>query len=262
MGHVRLGVLPRTKAWKEVVELIAAGADVSQIANATITAAEKAFSFVMDDVGYTEAVWLMTQMAIAAKKPDIHQHLAAAGIHLPADPSLIDVTTAITEALDRRVEGNGQRSDLGGLANRAIVGAVNDVLAPKLQSLFSSDPDTMRAALADLGKPKEFGDFSRRFFARLSNEGLQYFLSKVVNTQLGDGMRFATMNQSAQFNAALETHTREASVIVEKFSSEWFSKHRFHEGGDISRKSSDGFAGYALKKMKDELKAGARSDAK
>ncbi|WP_042426507.1 hypothetical protein [Comamonas granuli] len=81
MGHVRLGVLPRTKAWKEVVELIAAGADVSQIANATITAAEKAFSFVMDDVGYTEAVWLMTQMAIAAKKPDIHQHLAAAGIH-------------------------------------------------------------------------------------------------------------------------------------------------------------------------------------
>lgn len=170
--------------------------------------------------------------------------------------------TAITEALDRRVEGNGQQSDLGGLANRAIVGAVNDVLAPKLQSLFSSDLDTMRAALADLGKPKEFGDFSRRFFAWLANEGLQYFLSKVVNTQLGDGMRFATMNQSAQFNAALETHTREASVIVEKFSSEWFSKHRFHEGGDISRKSSDGFAGYALKKMKDELKAGARSDAR
>lgn len=246
-----------------VLFMIAAGADVSQIANATITAAEKAFSFVMDDVGYTEAVWLMTQMAIAAKKPDIHAHLADdAGIHLPADPSLIDITTAITEALDKRVDGNGKRSDLGGLANRAIVGAVNDILAPKLHSLFSSDPDTMRAALADLGKPREFGEFSRRFFARLTNEGLQYFLSKVVNTQLGEGMRFATMNQSAQFNTALETHTREASLIVEQFSSEWFSKHRFHEGGDISRESSDGFAGYALKKMKDELKAGARSDAK
>jgi phage terminase large subunit len=51
-------------------------------------------------------------------------------------------------------------------------------------------------------------------------------------------------------------------VIVETFSAEWFSKHRFEEGGDISRKSSDGFAGYALKKMKDELKAGARSDAR
>lgn len=200
-----------------------------------------------------------TQLAPLAS---VLAHLAAAGIHLPSDPSLIDVTTAITEALDRRVEGNRERSDLGGLANRAIVGAVNDVLSPKLHSLFASDPDTMRAALADLGRPKEFGEFSRRFFARLANEGLQYFLSKVVNTQLGDGMRFATMNQSAVFNAALETHTREASVIVEQFSSEWFSKHRFEEGGDISRKSSDGFASYALTKMKDELKAGARSDAR
>lgn len=75
MGHVRLGVLPRTKAWKEVVGLIAAGADVSQVANATITAAEKAFTFVMDDKGYTEAVWLMTQLAIAAKKDDPYAHL-------------------------------------------------------------------------------------------------------------------------------------------------------------------------------------------
>ncbi len=41
-----------------------------------------------------------------------------------------------------------------------------------------------------------------------------------------------------------------------------FSKHRFEESGVISRKSSDGFAGYALKKMTDELKAGARSDAR
>lgn len=30
MGHVRLGTLPRSKAWKEVVGLITAGADVAQ----------------------------------------------------------------------------------------------------------------------------------------------------------------------------------------------------------------------------------------
>lgn len=88
MGHVRLGLLPRSKAWKEVVGLIAAGADVPQVANATISAAETAFSFVMNDLGYTEAVWLMTQLAIAAKKPDILAHpefrwnLAAPGCHI------------------------------------------------------------------------------------------------------------------------------------------------------------------------------------
>lgn len=262
MGHVRLGVLPRTRAWKEVVGLIAAGADVSQIANATITAAEKAFSFVMKDVGYTEAVWLMTQMAIAAKKPDIHQHLESVGISLPQDATLPDVTSAISDALDRATDASGKRSDLAELSARALIGAVTDILAPKLHSLFPSDPDTLRAALSTLGKEKEFGQFSRTLYARLANESLQYFLSKNLNTHLGEGMRFATMNQKAQFDTALQTHTREASLIVEKFSSDWFSKHRFEEGGDISRKSSNGFAGFALKKMKDELKAGARSDAR
>ena len=59
MGHVRLGSLPRSRAWKEVVGLITAGADVSQIANATIRAADKAFTFVLNDEGFTEAVWLI-----------------------------------------------------------------------------------------------------------------------------------------------------------------------------------------------------------
>lgn len=54
MGHVRLGLLPRSRAWKEVVGLIVAGANVSQIATATINAAERAFSFVLNDEGYTE----------------------------------------------------------------------------------------------------------------------------------------------------------------------------------------------------------------
>jgi len=262
MGHVRLGLLPRSRAWKEVVGLIAAGADVSQVANATITAAENAFSFVTKDVGYTEAVWLMTQLAIAAKKPDLFAHLDSVGLSIPSDANLIDVATAVTDALDRNTDSRNRHGELGVLAGRALVSAITEVLSPKMHSLFPSEPDTMKAALAALGKQKEFGEFSRRFYARLGYESLQYFLSKVVNTQIGEGMRFATMNQAAQFNSALETHTREASLIVERFSTEWFSKHRYEENGDISRQSSDGFAGYALKKMKDELKAGASSDAR
>jgi hypothetical protein len=166
-----------------------------------------------------------------------------------------------TDALDRAVDGARRRSDLAEISGRALVGAVADALQPHLNGLFPNDKDTMRAALSKLGKQKEFGDLSRSFFDRLTNQSLQYFLSKTLATHVGDGMRFATMNQKAQFDHALDTHTREASVIVRDFSSEWFSKHRYEEGGDISRKSSDGFAGFALKKMKDELKLGARTSA-
>jgi hypothetical protein len=40
MGHVRLGALPKTHKWEQVVGLIAAGADVGRIAAASADAAE------------------------------------------------------------------------------------------------------------------------------------------------------------------------------------------------------------------------------
>lgn len=64
---------------------------------------------------------------------------------------------------------------------------------------------------------------------------MNYFLSKTLATHLGEGQRFATMNEMGQFEKALNTHCIEASLIVEQFSADWFSKHRYEEGGDISR---------------------------
>lgn len=260
MGHIRLGLLPRTRAWKEVVGLIVAGADVSQVATATINAAEKAFSFVLNDEGYTEAVWLMTQLAIAAKQENYREHLAGIGVHLPDKATVADIATSLSDTLDRKL-ALGRQSDLAEIAQRALIGAVVSHLSPKLPSLFPADAADVHAALASLSRQKEFGELSRSFFARLTNESMGYFLSKTLATHMGEGQRFATMNQVAQFEDALQTHCREASVIVETFSSDWFSKHRFEEGGTISRESANGFASFALKKMKDELKAGARPDA-
>ena len=262
MGHIKLGTLPRTRAWKEVVGLITAGADVSQIANATIRAADKAFSFVLSNEGFTEAVWLMTQLAIAAKKDNFNDHLQSVGINLPQDTSLPDVAAAVAEAMDRKLDSNGSRSDLGEMSQRALVGALVEHIAPKLPSLFTPETRDVQAALASLGKKREFGALSRTFFAKLTNESMNYFLSKTLATHLGEGQRFATMNEMGQFEKALTTHCKEASLIVEQFSADWFSKHKYEEGGDISRESSNGFASYALKKMKDELKEGARADAR
>jgi len=262
MGHTRLGQLPRTRKWRDVVELIAAGADVPQVANATIKAAESAFSFVNDDCGYNQAVWLMAQLGLAAGKDKPLEYLRTQGVDIPANTSLPGVVVALTEALDNHSAAKGGHSDLGELAQRALVDAVIQRLEPKLrqQSLFNMQADDTQRVLSELRKPKEFAQLSRQFYSRLMNECMNYFLSQTLATNLGAGQRFPTTNQMAQFEEALGTHCREASAIVEQFSGEWFSKHRYEEQGSISRDSVRGFASWALKKMKDELKAGARAD--
>ena len=263
MGHVRLGQLPRTRKWRDVVELVAAGANVPQVANATIKAADGAFSFVTDDSGYNHAVWLMTQLGLAAGRENPLEHLRAQGVNIPDNTSIPGIVVALTNAIDDHASRNGGHSDLGELAQRALADAVITRLEPKLQqqSMFNMQAEDTQRALLEFGKQKEFGQLSREFYSRLTNECMNYFLSQTLATHLGEGQRFATMNQMAQFEEALTTHCREASAIVEEFSGDWFSKHRYEEEGNISPESVRGFASWALKKMKDELKAGAKADA-
>lgn len=76
---------------------------------------------------------------------------------------------------------------------------------------------------------------------------------------MGEGKRFTTLAQQAEFSDALGLHCEEACKIVEEFSGGWFSKTNWEKGG-ISRKEAAGFAHVAMRKIADELKEGARPD--
>ena len=129
MGHVRLGNLPRTKAWKEVVSLIANGADVTQVADATLKAAEKAFQFLKNDKGFKEAVWLLTQIGITGKTETPFESLRDIGVRISDNPSLPELTAAVSEALDDRLKQARAPSDFAEMAQRAIGGTLNQNMA-------------------------------------------------------------------------------------------------------------------------------------
>jgi hypothetical protein len=263
MGHMRLGALPATRAWQEVVRLIAEGADVAVIADATQKAAEKAFAWVQKNAGFKEAMYLLTQLGLAGSNADVTAALAKAGISLPDTASVPEVALAIGETLDWRMKAERHRSDLGEMCVRALVSTMAEHLEGRADGLFDATPQDVVAVLKGLSKPKEFGELSRSFFSNLTNETLNYFLSRDLNTHLGEGERFATMNQVAQFEAALKTHCDETSQIAAEFASDWFSKHRHEEGGNISRESAEGFGWYAMQKIRAELATRARkSDGK
>lgn len=260
MGHSRIGALPATRPWKDVVRTIADGADVAKVAETTLKAAEKAFSSVAKDAGFREAVNLLVEMGLAASKPDAAAEFAAAGVAIGESTSVVDVALAVGEALDERIRATRDGQTFGELANRALVSAVTSHLQERLHGLFAPTSEQVAGAMKDLGKKKEFGDLARNFMAKLTNEALGFFLSKTLGTQVGAGQRYATMNQMGQFEAAMKTHCEEASVIVQEFGADWFSKHRYEEGGKISRESAEAFGWVAMKKMKAELAMRAKSD--
>ena len=256
MGHIRLGNLPRTRYWQQVVALIEGGAHVRQIANATIVAAEKVLVQASRDKGLVETVWLLTKLPLAAKGTDFVQELLRSGLDVPHSPTLMDVISGFSEAIDGTMVNNGGRTDLGEMAQMAGSETIAEIIGTQTQNVFGTTSEDVRNAFSKYSTNKQFGIFAKDFFGRLTNKLLAYFVSRAVHDHVGEGRRFQTLAQHNAFTSALTTHSLEAAEIVGDFSGGWFSKTNWENGG-ISKKDAERFAHVAMNKILSELKEGA-----
>ncbi len=68
MGHVRLGVLPVSKKWKEIVSYLSAGnISVAELANKVADACDKSFEKATQDPAFKHALNLMFKIPLAAQ---------------------------------------------------------------------------------------------------------------------------------------------------------------------------------------------------
>lgn len=253
MGHVRLGTLPKTRRWKKVVELITDGADVAHVSKATIEASQKAMTQLQGDVGFREAIQLLVDIGQAGNQKDPAAYLRTVGIQLPPQPSLTDVAIGITQALDRRIAKTGIQSEFGEKARGALVGAVTERLEKRMGSLLDGKGEDVTVGLKGVHTEKGFGELGQNFYAKLMYGSMGWFLSRNLAEQVGADHRFPTMNQLAQFEAALKTHCVESSVIVKDYCGGWFSKQRIKPGERLSAEKIDNFGWYGVHKMRGEF---------
>jgi len=95
MGHLRLGSLPDTARWRDVVELVAEGAPVAGVAQSTLDAAQRGLDAARADEGLAHAVYLLAHVTIAARDESTFvQRLADLGLQVPANPNVYDLVGA------------------------------------------------------------------------------------------------------------------------------------------------------------------------
>jgi hypothetical protein len=254
MGHIRLGPLPATRKWNQIVKMIADGAGAGQLATATVNAAARGLKAAVNDRGVLESVWLLIRIPLAARSNDFGSVLRTLGLDVADDPGLIDVAVGYSVAVDAQLPKGAGRTDLGEMAQAAGVETINATVGPHSQTLWGSGPDDVRRSFAALATAKQFGAFARRFFARFMFKCLGYFLSKALPNHIGEGKRFGTVAEQARFTDALRTHCEEAAVRVEEYAGDWFSLHRLQTAGDITREETQRFLGHAMDKLTKELR--------
>jgi hypothetical protein len=254
MGHIRLGRLPRTVKWNQVVSLIDSGASTADIALVAFDASRKGLQTASKDPTLIYSLWLLTQVPLAAKGQNFSEELRQRGLEVSPQPTLMEVVGAFTDAVDAYTRRQGIRSDLGEMAQLAAVESLTKLAGEKTRSLFGATPEDVHRAVRSFSTAKEFGTLGRDFFSRFLGRYLTYFLSRELSNHVGRGQRFVNIQEHSAFNQALDIYCRQAARIVEEFAGGWFSKTHY-EGGIDLKKAGD-FAFVALKKIRSELAKG------
>ena len=259
MGHVRLGILPKTREWRAVVKLLASNTDVAELAAAVAVAAEDELISARDDPVLGNVVWLLTQLPLAARSDRFAAELTALGFSPGSEQSLLAIVAGFSDAVESQIHGTSGRTDLGELARQAASESLASLVSAQMPGLFGSEPNDLRIELAKFGTKDRFARLAREFFARLTHKTLDYYLSRILADHVGPDRALATLPDQTRFRSALELHCREASEIVEQFAGGWFSKVSYQ--GTLTREIAQNFSDYALKKMRDELRARRADDA-
>lgn len=254
MGHERVGVLPKTKRWRDVVRQIAtlpeAEFDISDLSRKTIENVRSRFRHIEIDDGVKAAFTFLVALATASKRQEPQKQLVNLGIQIPANPTAI----ALAKSLQKWVNSNINSLEYGEIAQSAAVDTIAfwyNKNRTTQETLFKTNPDPFevwRKASDGSG----FCELARAFFAKFTERYMNYFLEREASTALKN------LDERDRFHKKLQEHIDqishhafETAKITQSFAAGWFNKNA--KQGVPEQKAIQGFLAIAFGKIREEL---------
>jgi len=141
MGHQRLGRLPKTRRWQQVVELLDTGPeDTAGIAAAVVLAADRRLRDLAGDPSPTYCFWLLTRIAWASRGQDFAGDLAKLGIEAADGASVLTFISQVADRVRDELSphtSSGHFTELASLALRRALSRRSDRTAQDVCCLSS-----------------------------------------------------------------------------------------------------------------------------
>lgn len=265
MGHQRLGDIPKTQKWDQVVAKIAgsrssssgagsgSGAPltaVSDIAKEILLSAEGGLAEVKQDPSFSYTVFLLTQIVLAARQDDWQQRLQELGIVLSPEATVFELTGQLHEVIDKYRRKHRGSVTIGEMAQQAAGEAITSLAKDNAITLFGSGRDELQQAIRKLSTRAGFSDLGQHFFGSFTARFLDFYASKIVPKQAGQP-GFQSASEFNEFRRSLFQHCHQSAKIVHDFCGQWYSKTEWEKGIDLH--NSAGLVTHAIDKMRDEL---------
>jgi hypothetical protein len=252
MGHSRLGEMPKTGYWKDVIDKLDILDDPKQIACITARAAHKGLDLAKKDIGLANVVFLFMKSVIASRSKDFSDSLAEHNINLSPSAGLADFVGELDEAIDKCLRRSNHRSHLAEMARFSAIDSLQEAFSVKTKSLFQDDIESTRQSIKEHATKKGFSAIGQKFWGCFLSRFLDYHLSREIANHIGPEKPFKTINQCNSFRIAFDRHCKETVEIVKDFTGCWPSVTEFR-GGMTAENVGTKFVPVALDKIKKEL---------
>ena len=255
MGHERVGFLPKTKKWKDLVRQVgavsASDSPVEPLAKKTLKNVRERFEDLFRDDAVKAAFAFLVAFARACRSPDAQAELRDSGIIVSERPTPLSVAKALRDSVPRKEAA----SEYGQLALAAATDAIANWHREHTQAqipLFHTSGmsfDSWR----DLGKGAGFCELSRLYFGKLTERYLNYFLDRAASSTLPNIQQRETFRKRIQaYVDDISRHAFETAKITQSFSAGWFNAHTRERLPDSQE--LEGFLSVAFGKLRDELR--------
>lgn len=255
MGHERVGFLPKTKKWKDLINQMgsvsSSEASVAAVATRTLYNVRQRYEKLSRDNAVKSAFSFLVAFSRACRSQEPSRQLQYSGIAIPGKPNLL----SIVKALHETIPPHESASEYGQLA----LAAASDALGQwqrehaALQiSLFQTSDDFFER-WRDVGNGAGFCELARLYFGKLTERYLSYFLDREASAT------FPSISQRDLFQSQVRSHIDEISKhafetaqITQSFAAGWFNAHARDKLPD--NKEVEGFLAIAFGKLRDELR--------
>lgn len=254
MGHERVGLLPKTLKWRELVRQIASmydsSIDISDIARQTIKNVRSRLRNISQDEGVKAAFQFLVTLSIASRADNPRKILFDVGIDLSEKVTPFSLAKAVRVWVNprRRSVEYGEIAQSAAIDSIAIWYRKHNFNQLKLFNMEEDSFEVWRKAGTGAG----FCELARIFFAKFTERYLNYFLEREATAALRNmEERDLFRSQLQDYMENISQHAFETAKITQSFAAGWFNKNT--KEGFPNTKEIEGFLTLAFGKIRDEL---------
>ena len=261
MGHERVGALPRTKKWRDVVaqmsDFSGSEVDAAAIASAILLNVKSQFSKIHSD----NSVIAAFQFLVALAKSGSSEQLSGSSFLPSIDLEVSSTPLKIIGQLRSWVVAQDGSREYADIATKASADAISLWSASQsMQGNLFTSPGDPREIWERANNAAGFCEISRLFFSKFTERYLNYFLEREASASM------ASVTERDQLAYTLRDHIDgvskfafETSRITQSFAAGWFNNHARNRYP--SKEESRGFLNVAFGKMREELRREANANA-